>query len=417
MVDLDLDRPDTAALRDGAHDDLWVVARRRGVPQAIVETTRERAAADLSRMVGVLGAEPLDTVPDSALPSATVVVCSIVARLEDLGRCLDQLEALAYPRVEILLVDNRTTLPEDDALPELIAAHRRVRLVRCPTPGLSAARNAGIRAASGEIVAFTDDDTLVDPTWLRAIGRRFATEPGLDAVTGLILPAELETPAQVYFERYYGGFAGVRTYARLTARAGRRLPGRARVAVRDEAGTIVRRIAIYGVGALGAGANMSFRRSTLVRLRGFDECLGLGTPAKGGEDLSILMRLLWTGGSLGYEPAAAIFHRHRVEYQELTTQMYYYGLGYAATLTSLVVRDARHLLGLGLLALPASRAFVSQALRRMRGIAGVRASGARDDEPTYPRELFMLELRGLPSGPPAYVRSRLTARRAGRSTR
>lgn len=412
VVDVDLDSDLSAPLRDPAlHEELWVVARRRGVPQAVVETSRTQAVAALAEVSGTTATAPLDGVADSALPTATVIVCSIVSRLADLRRCLTQLDALAYPDVELLLVDNRPTLPADDPLPAILADHPRIRMVRCATPGLSAARNVGIRAATGEIVAFTDDDTLVDPAWLEAIGRRFVSEPDLDAVTGLILPAELETPAQVYFERYYGGFAGVRTYRRFTARAGRRLPGRARVELRDESGDLVRRMAVYGAGALGAGANMAFRREALVRVRGFDESLGLGTPSRGGEDLAMLMRLLWNGAAVGYEPAAVIFHKHRVEYAELATQMRYYGLGYTATLTSLVWRDPRHALGLAVLAGPAIKAFVVGSLARVRGVAGGAASDAQGDGPAFPRELWLLELRGLPAGPVAFLRSLAAERR------
>lgn len=416
-LDLDQDDPQITLARADLHEGLWVVARRAGVPQAILETTRSDASRDIATLLAgesapgaTPGAAPLDGVADEDLPTATVIVCSIIARVADLERCLTQLEALDYPRVELLLVDNRPVPPEDDPLAALAAAHPSVRVVPCRTPGLSAARNAGIRAATGSIVAFTDDDVVVDRQWLKAIGRRFVAEPDLDAVTGIILPFELETPAQVYFERYYGGFAGVRTYRRLTARAGRRLPARARITLRDEHGHLVRRIALYGAGALGAGANMAFRRRALGRLHGFDEALGLGTPAKGGEDLSVLMRLLWTGGAVGYEPAAVIAHKHRVEYEELTSQMRFYGLGYAATLTALVLRDPRHLLALGVLAGPALRSFATDSLRRVRGVPG----GADDAaEPAFPRELWLLELRGLPAGPVAFVRSaaRLAARR------
>ncbi|MDO8106002.1 glycosyltransferase [Isoptericola sp. b441] len=408
-LDLDLDDLEQTLARTSLHEELWVVARRRGVPQAIVETTRDAAAGDLAALTDV-GTSPLDEVADAELPRATVVVCSIVSRVDDLDRCLSQIDALDYPDPELLLVDNRPTLPDDDPLPALLARHPRVRAVRAATPGLSAARNVGIRAATGEVVAFTDDDVFVDPGWLKGLGRRFVAQPDLDAVTGLILPFELETPAQVYFERYYGGFAGVRSYRRLTARAGRRLPGRARITVRDDTGE-QRRIAIYGAGALGAGANMAFRRSTLVRLRGFDESLGLGTPAKGGEDLAMLMRLLWSGGVVGYEPAAVIAHRHRVEYHELTSQMRFYGLGYAATLTALVCRDPRHLIGLALLLGPALRSFVVGSIQRARGVGG---SGG---EPSFPRELWLRELKGLPAGPWAFLRSRAgerARREAGR---
>ena len=77
--------------------------------------------------------------------------------------------------------------------------------VREDRPGASAARNRGLVEASGAIVAFTDDDVLVDPHWIRALVDCFDRNPDVACVTGLVVPAELETPAQVWFERY-GGF-------------------------------------------------------------------------------------------------------------------------------------------------------------------------------------------------------------------
>ena len=65
-------------------------------------------------------------------------------------------------------------------------------------------RNCGLNAASGAIVAFTDDDVIVDPGWLTAFARRFSAHPEEVGVGGLILPKELETQAQITLEEYYG---------------------------------------------------------------------------------------------------------------------------------------------------------------------------------------------------------------------
>ena len=396
----------------------WVVGRRGGVPVGVVEIDLTRPPAEIAQQLQALrelpsGATAAAPVDESALPLISVVVPSVVARPADLARCLASLEQLRYPRYEILLVDNRRGPTDDDPVPALVAGHPHVRVLRERRPGISAARNAGLAGADGDVVVFTDDDVQVDPGWLTAFGRRFALDPRLEAVTGLILPAELESPAQLYFERYYGGFSGERTFAPLTLAAGHGTVGRARVTVRDAAGRPVREFALYGIGAYGAGANMAFRRDALLARGGFDVDLGTGTPARGGEDLAALIDLLWDGGTLGYEPAAVVHHRHRRDLPELEHQLDGNGVGFTAMLTSLVRRDPGHLVGLSAQLPLAARRLGAQSLGRLRGRStrpDDPQDGRQQDAPQFPQGLVLTELRGMTRGPAAYRRSR----RAGR---
>ena len=119
----------------------------------------------------------------------------------------------------MLLVDNRRSSVKPDLLAVLVSGRDGFRIVRETRPGISAARNAGLSAARNEIIVYTDDDVRRALRRLRAIGTRFAREPGLDGLTGLVLPAELDTPAQLWYERYYGGFGGQRTFEPLTLQA------------------------------------------------------------------------------------------------------------------------------------------------------------------------------------------------------
>ncbi|HVR99011.1 MAG TPA: glycosyltransferase family A protein, partial [Thermoanaerobaculia bacterium] len=140
-------------------------------------------------------------VPDR-LPLVTAAVCTR-NRGEDLAGCLEALERLDYPALDLLVIDNA---PTDDSTERLVRErHPRVRYCREPRPGLDWARNRAILEARGEIVAFTDDDVRVDPRWARAIAEVFADHPDVMAVTGLVAPYELETEAQALFETY-GGF-------------------------------------------------------------------------------------------------------------------------------------------------------------------------------------------------------------------
>ena len=117
----------------------------------------------------------------SALAKASVVIPTNFARADQLQRCVERLTKLDHPDYEIIVVDNR---PEKAPPIDIIGA----RIVRELRPGISAARNRGIAAATGDIVAFTDDDVVADHRWLRAIGERFSREPDVVAVTGLVVP-------------------------------------------------------------------------------------------------------------------------------------------------------------------------------------------------------------------------------------
>ena len=81
----------------------------------------------------------------------------------------------------------------------------RLRIVQEPRRGLSFARNAGLAAARGDIIAFTDDDATADPAWLAALIAPFDERRDVMCTTGLVLPAELNTKPQLLFEEF-GGF-------------------------------------------------------------------------------------------------------------------------------------------------------------------------------------------------------------------
>jgi glycosyltransferase involved in cell wall biosynthesis len=355
--------------------------------------------------------QSLFDVADTELPRISVVIPSIIGRVDELAIALESLRDLDYPDYEIVVVDNRRSIPVDDPLPALVGERPWVRVVRESRPGISAARNAGVKHSSGDIIAFTDDDVRVDRGWLRALGARFALDSSLGAVTGLILPAELESPAQVWFERYYGGFGAERSFEALTIEPDtsyRSILRGSRVLARNVVDKPVKQFAVYGVGTYGAGANMAFRRSAFETISDFDVALGVGTPARGGEDLAALIDVLWKGGSIGYEPAAFVHHRHRREYDELVHQLDGYGLGFGAMLTSLVWHDKRHLACMLAHVPLVTTRLVKGAFAHVPG-ANPKASGQpAGPRPvaSYPRALIRRDLRSWPRGPFAYARSR-----------
>ena len=375
----------------------WILVCRAGQPIGSVELALEGprvAAGELERelrsKLGAAWSRQLapELVDPPVLARASVVVPTAFGRPEQLQRCVQGLLELDHPDFEVIVVDNRAA----GSQPSLALAG--VRVVCEPRPGISAARNRGLMEAGGAVIAFTDDDVVVDRRWLRALGERFAQQPALAAVTGLVVPSELETPAQIWFEQSGSGLD--RGYSPLTfERAGRfRVKRRAL----DDGSELVH--SLYATGELGLGSNMAFRTDVLRAAGGFDEALGTGTATRGGEDLAILLELLSAGHPLGYEPSAIVHHTHRATLEELERQMYGYGSGFTAMLTAIGLRDPRHFAGLA--------AVVPAWLRSLRDPASAKRVNRDED---YPRDLSRLELRGMIAGPFAYLQARRAQRR------
>jgi GT2 family glycosyltransferase len=254
--------------------------------------------------------------PGPAPLSVTVAVCTR-DRPADLERCLQSLIRLTHRPLDLVVIDNA---PSSSATREVVARFRCVRYVSEPRPGLNWARNRAALEATGDIVAYTDDDCVVDPDWATALAHAFATGPDVMAVTGLVLPHELETEAQALFEKS-GGFGRgfVARWHRI--RAGESAARR-----------------YWGAGQFGTGANMAFRRRLFDELGAFDPALDVGTVTRGGGDLDMFFRVLDAGHTLLYDPRAIVRHRHRRERDCLRAQLHDNGVG----LYAYFVRTAIH---------------------------------------------------------------------------
>jgi len=316
-------------------------------------------------------------------PSASLAVCTR-NRPAALERCLRSIEAAVETPHEVLVVDNGPHVAATRAVVERFPA---VRYVPEPRPGLSAARNAAVRAARGDLVAFVDDDVEVHPRWLAPLRGAFA-EADVMAVCGLVLPAELETPAQVAFEIVHGGFGqGCERarYARefLRATVGHGMP----------------------VWKIGAGANMAIRRSAFDLVGDFDEHLGAGA-AGCSEDSELCYRLIAEGWACRYEPDSVVFHQHRRETAALAGQIQDYTRGHVA---ALFVQFARfHHAGnlrRAFLALPKhfAKRTLRALVRRLAARAGLVARGPvdtfRPELTGYLRGLAYLPLAATPRPP------------------
>ena len=246
----------------------------------------------------------------SAVPGVMTLIICTRDRPVELAHCLESVVATSPRFDQVLVVDNG---PANPATREVVARFPGIEYIAEPRPGLSIARNTGLRASRGEIVAFTDDDVVVHPSWIARLRAAFADAATM-AVTGLVLPAELETPAQVAFERDIGGFPqgfrpltfGSEFYDRMRG-----------------SGVPVWRI--------GAGANMAFRREAFAAVGLFDERLGAGASGCS-EDSEMWYRLLAAGHACRYEPTAVVFHRHRETWEGLRSQVRAYMRGHVIAL-------------------------------------------------------------------------------------
>jgi glycosyltransferase involved in cell wall biosynthesis len=254
------------------------------------------------------------------LPKISVVLCTH-NRAAGVRRTLESLRVSHHKDIEILVIDNA---PADqstfDVVDELSALDPRIRYVLEPVKGLSRARNRGLCEATGEVIAYTDDDVQVDGLWLDGIMRGFARSTDVGCVTGLVATSSMEHPAEQYFDHrvWWSSSCEPRFYTR-------------------ERGPLDSRLHPYAPGVIGTGANFACRVDALQSLGGFDECLGAGSPSRGGEDLDIFVRLLRGGYEISYEPSALVWHTHRVEDSQLRGQMFGYGLGLTAYLTKFAI--------------------------------------------------------------------------------
>ncbi len=114
----------------------------------------------------------------SRWPRLSVVIPALDEERE-IGECLASLARQTFPDFEVIVVDNGSR----DATPA-IAARYGARVIREPRRGIPYAREAGFRAARGEIIASTDADTVVPVDWLERIHRAFEEDPGVVAVFG-----------------------------------------------------------------------------------------------------------------------------------------------------------------------------------------------------------------------------------------
>lgn len=352
-----LDFPSPGAVDSAELASVLIHPRAQGAARG-----RELSERLLERL-GAPRAEP------GAPPACSVVLCTH-GRPRQLETALDGLAALDPPPREVIVVDNDPGELDCAAA----VASRGFTYLREDRRGLDNARNAGARAARGEVIAFTDDDCVHPPGWLARLVRGF-DDPTVAAVTGPAFPHRLDTPAQVRMERQASLTRGLRP--RLV----------------DWTLT-----SALKAGAAGVGANMAVRGDLVRQVHEpFPPELDAGTETMSGGDTYLFARLLAAGHRIAYEPGAYVFHQHREDWAAVEHAVRGYGTGVSAALTKLLVEDGE---------LEAPRAalwLVSQYLRTQAR----RASGRADSVET---RIAWTYLRGAFDGPGAWLGSRARQR-------
>jgi glycosyltransferase involved in cell wall biosynthesis/GT2 family glycosyltransferase len=320
-------------------------------------------------------------------PRASVVIPTR-NRPASVRETLDLVLESEYPRdrFEVIVVDNASGEDERVTLPPGIGDGVEVRLLREEAPGGSSARNAGLRAATGELVVFCDDDVAPDRHWLASLVLGFRQGDRVGAVAGLSLPRELETHAQVWYEGFSTAVRGYRP--RLLDR-------------RDPPPELP--LFPFTVGDLGTGQNFAFRRDVFTELGGFDPALGTGSVTLGGEDVEAMFRVLLADRQLAYMPGAIVRHSHPDTFEQFERRVWGYGVGLTACFAKILVHKP---------------SLLPELLRKLpRGLVYALSPHSAKNEskpPDYPRRLTWMELRGMAYGPVAYARSRRICRREAR---
>lgn len=245
------------------------------------------------------------------LKSWSLIICTR-NRTNLLKDCLDSLLQInGIETGEVIVVDNA---PDDQTTEELVQKYP-FRYLKVSRPGLNWARDAGARAASGEILIYTDDDTRIDSFWLHAMLKEFES-PRVGCVTGLTLAAELKTEAQHLFQRYGGHNRG---FERIIFDRNSLTPAAA--------------------GRVGSGANMAFRRELVVGMQLFHVELDAGTATLSGGDTYAYYKILQAGYQICYTPEALIWHKDRSDLASLEFMLYGYSVGVFSFLTRILISD------------------------------------------------------------------------------
>jgi GT2 family glycosyltransferase len=214
-------------------------------------------------------------------PRASVVVCTYNGG-RTLDQCLRSLRELDYPDFEVIVVDDGST----DDTREILRPYSEVKAIHQPNRGLSAARNVGLHAATGEVIAYTDSDCFADTDWLTHLVDQLE-RTGAAAVGGPNL-----TPEDGWLAACVGAAPGQPTHVLESDQVAEHVPG----------------------------CNMAFRRDALLAINGFDPLY-----RKAGDDVDVCWRLQQSGWWITFAPGAFVWHHRRQTPRAYLKQQMGYG--------------------------------------------------------------------------------------------
>ena len=251
----------------------------------LVDEVRRRKPA-LAAVQEVFASAPFPSSDRVKWPKVSVVVCAYSAA-DTIAECLTSLDKLTYPDMEVIVVDDGSR----DATGDIARGYSGVRVVELTNGGLSTARNAGLAAATGEIIAYTDADVRVDPDWLNYLVQPLLTSDVAGVGGPNVVPADDPWVSQCV-ARAPGG----PTHVMLDDRIAEHVPG----------------------------CNMAFRRDALLAVDGFNPVY-----VRAGDDVDICWRLQAKKLDIGFAPSALVWHHRRASVRSYWRQQVGYGEGEA----------------------------------------------------------------------------------------
>lgn len=247
-------------------------------------TTRDRRPKPALEAVHRAFAElPLPSTLD--FPRISVVVCSYNGALV-IRDCLEGLAKLDYPNYEVIIVNDGSTDETEDIANEYSLKYG-FRVLSSENRGLSSARNSGMTAATGEIIAYIDDDAYPDPDWLTYIAVTFLTTEHAGVGGPNIAP-----PGDGTIADCVANSPGGPVHVLLTDTVAEHIPG----------------------------CNSAYRKSCLQAIGGWDPQFRTA-----GDDVDVCWRLQEKGWTIGFNPAAVVWHHRRNSVRAYWKQQVGYG--------------------------------------------------------------------------------------------